>query len=289
MKLPKHLFRLLITLAIVLLVHPYSARAAACKRYHVVQTGEDIGGISQMYGVSWASVIELNQLAYPGIIYVGQSLCLETEETITEQTSSEGFRFSSVRVTRNDSVIISTKNIPANDLFHVYMGPNGSKGADGIWVGDLYTGPGGSVSATFPIPTPLYGSTKIAMRMESDQSGVYYYSWFYNINGSGLAASGSTSSSSKYVSFSIVRVNPGNWVTIKVKNAHPNERYYVVIGKMGTKAANGAVVGTFNAGSDGTISATFPIPNKFSDNKRLAIRIESDSSGSYYYNWFEND
>ena len=59
------------------------------------------------------------------------------------------------------------------------MGKMGTKGVDGIEVGETYSGAGGSLTATYSIPKSLRGLDRIAIRLESP-SGYYSYNWFYN-------------------------------------------------------------------------------------------------------------
>ncbi len=84
-------------------------------------------------------------------------------------------------VVRNSSVTIQTHNLPPGDEFKVLMGPNGTKAKNGYYVDLISSGSGGSKSYTFDIPHQLYGSYKIAIRLQSTTgSGYFAYNWFYN-------------------------------------------------------------------------------------------------------------
>lgn len=83
-------------------------------------------------------------------------------------------------VARDSKVTIKTTNYPANDKFDVYMGAYGTKGIGGIKAGTLETGTGGTLTATFDIPTALKSSYQIAIRLQSATSGYFSYNWFYN-------------------------------------------------------------------------------------------------------------
>ena len=86
-------------------------------------------------------------------------------------------------VVRNSSVTIQTHNLPPGDEFKVLMGPNGTKAKNGYYVDLISSGSGGSKSYTFDIPHQLYGSYKIAIRLQSTTgSGYFAYNWFYNNN-----------------------------------------------------------------------------------------------------------
>jgi len=100
----------------------------------------------------------------------------------TATPSYAGFpTFSISAVVKDTSVTIAGKNFPPNQTFTVRMGAYGTLGIGGIVVGTLSSGTGGSLTATFNIPSALQGSTKIAIRMDSPQ-GYFAYNWFWNNN-----------------------------------------------------------------------------------------------------------
>ncbi len=85
-----------------------------------------------------------------------------------------------VSVSRDNTVTIQTNNFPAGVNFDVLMGPMGTRGVGGYYVGTLNSGAGGTLSATFPIPPQLYGQYQIAIRTQNLYTGYYSYNWFYN-------------------------------------------------------------------------------------------------------------
>jgi hypothetical protein len=83
-------------------------------------------------------------------------------------------------VVRNKTVTVTTNNLPPNDKFDVLMGPMGTRGVNGYYVTTIDSATGGAVSLTFDIPTQLKGSHRIAIRLQSKQSGYFAFNWFYN-------------------------------------------------------------------------------------------------------------
>jgi LysM repeat protein len=83
-------------------------------------------------------------------------------------------------VVRNNNVTITTHNFPPGLKFDVRMGPMGTRGINGIKVGTLNSGNGGSITATYQIPAALQGSYKISIRTQNWATGYYSYNWFYN-------------------------------------------------------------------------------------------------------------
>ena len=83
-------------------------------------------------------------------------------------------------VVRNQSVTIRTRNFPPKGNFDVLMGSMGTRAVNGYYVGHLYSGGGGNMTATYSIPPALRGSYKIAIRTQNPPTGYYSYNWFYN-------------------------------------------------------------------------------------------------------------
>lgn len=81
-------------------------------------------------------------------------------------------------VVANSTVTITGYNFPPNQKFTVTMGPFGSLGIGGTVVGTTETAEGGTLTATYNIPSNLAGSNQIAIRLESPYN--YAYNWFYN-------------------------------------------------------------------------------------------------------------
>lgn len=90
------------------------------------------------------------------------------------------FSVSLVSVREDDWVKIKTSNLPANVTFDVLMGKSGSKGVKGIKVGTLRDDEGGSLKATFDIPSELVGKSKIDIRLENKSLGIVTYLTFEN-------------------------------------------------------------------------------------------------------------
>lgn len=195
--------------------------------------------------------------------------------------------FSIVSVQKNTSVTIQTYNFPANDTFTVTMGPYGSQGIGGVVVGSTSSGSGGSFTVTYSIPSSLSGSYKIAIRLESPTTGYYAYNWFYNdTTGS---ASTPVPGYSGYPWFSISAVVRDTSVTINANNFPANDSFKVLMGPYGTQGVGGIEVATTNTNAGGSFTATYSIPASLAGSYKIAIRLQSPTSGYYAYNWFYNN
>lgn len=200
--------------------------------------------------------------------------------------------FSILSVQKKVSVTIKTYNLPPGDSFDVLMGKMGTKGVNGIKVDTLNSGSGGSLTATFNIPSALASNYQIAIRLQSNTgSGYYAYNWFYNnkSNSSGNSGGSGGSSYKGIPSFYIMKVVKNKTVSIKTNNFPANDKFRVLMGPMGTQGINGIQVAVVKSKNGGTLNYSFNIPNSLKGSKKISIRLESIKGTGYYaYNWFYN-
>jgi hypothetical protein len=200
--------------------------------------------------------------------------------------------FSIQAVVRDSTVTILTNNFPANQDFTVRMGPYGTLGVGGIVVATTNSGAGGAFQATYAIPSSLYGSYQIAIRMDSNY-GYYAYNWFYNntVGGPTVTPGGPTTvpptGYTGYPTFNILGVVQNSSVTVQTYNFPPNQTFTVRMGPYGTLGIGGIVVATFDSGAGGAFQATYAIPAALAGSYQIAIRMDSNM-GYYAYNWFYN-
>lgn len=208
--------------------------------------------------------------------------------------------FDIVTVQADQSISIKTANFPANDTFQVMMGEIGTRAVDGILVDTLHSGSGGTFTANLNIPAALKGKKQISVRLQSAASGYYSYNWFWNSTG-GVPVTGATPTKAPTSGptatpvpnatavFSISSVVVNQTVTITTKGFPANDTFQVLMGKIGTRGVDGVKVDSFNSGSGGVFAKTFNIPAELKDQRQIAIRLESTTSGHYSYNWFWNN
>ncbi len=202
--------------------------------------------------------------------------------------------FSIKSVVMNQSVTILTNNLPPNDTFTVTMGKYGTKGVGGIVVATTNSGSGGSLELTYTIPTNLYNFNPIAIRMQSPTTGFFAYNWFWNTDSSVSPtptpppSTPPPSGYSGFPTFSITAVVKDSTVTISGANFPPNDTFTVLMGPYGTKGIGGTNVGSTSTGSGGSLSATYNIPSSLAGSAKIAIRLQSPTTGYFAYNWFWN-
>jgi hypothetical protein len=212
--------------------------------------------------------------------------------------------FSIVSVVKNQTVSILTHNFPPNDTFTVAMGKYGTKGIEGVVVGTTNSGEGGSFEVTYNIPSELIDLNLISIRMQSPTTGYYAYNWFWNNTANVTSTPSPTATPTQsptptatptppkysgYPTFSITAVVKDNTVSISGSNFPPNDTFTVLMGNYGTNGVNGINVGSINTGGGGSLSATYNIPASLAGATRIAIRLQSPTSGYFAYNWFWNN
>ncbi len=278
------------------------AVSATCQQSHNVRVGETLSEIGKQYGVSWPALAALNSIPNANMIYAGSTLCISAERVVAPIVGQPVTRIPTINITSVDpgkSVTIQTANYPANTNFEVRMGAFGTRGINGIKVGTLNSGAGGTVTETFSIPDALKGAGRVAIRLDSTSSGHFSYNWFWN--GAATSTTGTTGSTAAVQgtasrlapgtipTFSILSVVRGEKVVIQAQNFPANDTFDVRMGAMGTRGVGGVKVRTFNSDKGGTFTAEFQIPEAFRNAGRIAIRLESPVTGYYSYNWFYNN
>jgi len=207
--------------------------------------------------------------------------------------------FTILSVVRDQAVTIQAYNLPPNDSFVVTMGSMGTRGINGYVVATTESGAGGAQQLSYTIPTQLYGSYQISIRLQSPTSGYYAYNWFYNVTTGGTGGPVVPTptpnpvppppSYSGYPTFSIISVVRNQSVTIQTYNLPPNDSFVVTMGPMGTRGINGYVIGTTDSGVGGSQQYSYAIPAALANSYQIAIRLQSPYSGYYAFNWFYNN
>jgi hypothetical protein len=163
----------------------------------------------------------------------------------TQPPPSSGYTgiptFSIVSVRPDTDVTIQTHNLPPNQLFDVTMGLMFTQGINGIKVGEIASGAGGSFQATFPIPAELRGQARIAIRAQTRHADPYYaYNWFWNTTGgTGGQPPPTQPPITAIPTIKICQVVENSTVEFQTANYPPNMNFTVTLGPMGTRGIGG--------------------------------------------------
>lgn len=195
-------------------------------------------------------------------------------------------------------------NWTSNDKFKVYVGRNDDD-FENIWVGLVSGKKPRSFTQTFDIPSALRNTRIIKVMVVSNFTGHSgstaftnadewevstpsgEYNWAY-IN-SAMAAKSSTGTPFSEV----LNVVENNEVTMRLYNFPEDTDLVVRMGPIGTRAINGLVVDEINTGTyededNPVLVATFPIPGQLKGLDPIAVRVESDSTDHFAYDYFRN-
>ncbi|HAF61886.1 MAG TPA: hypothetical protein DCK95_06125 [Anaerolineaceae bacterium] len=91
-----------------------------------------------------------------------------------------------------------------------------------------------------------------------------------------------------YPTISILSVVEDESVTISTNLFPKKELYYVYMGLRGTMGINGTLVTKLYTGDGGSFKAKFYIPEELMGEEIISIRLESQDSPYYSYDWFYN-
>lgn len=210
---------------------------------------------------------------------------------------SAGASISILSVVPDEKVTIQMNNLPPQDVLQIHMGFMGTNVSAAKYVGTVVTDEGGEMRRTIKIPKKFHDEGKIAIWVDSNQSGYSAYNWFYNDQAASYytdpdpsySATTLVSSLSQYPTADVVGGVAGESVTVQGMNFPANETLEVRMNYMGTDGVEGTLVETISTGDSGEFTGTFAIPEEFQSKAQLSIRVENSSSGHYAYNWFSND
>ncbi len=80
-----------------------------------------------------------------------------------------------------------------------------------------------------------------------------------------------------------------NTVTISAVNFTTDDTYTVRMNYYHTQGVAGFIVDSQVTDATGAFTATYTIPDSLKGENQIAIRLESDNSVYYSYNWFWNN
>jgi hypothetical protein len=215
--------------------------------------------------------------------------------TTPGHTGTPTFKIDSV--VTDQTVTITTNNFPPSQVFTVTMGPMGTRGINGIVVGQLNSGAGGALTATYNIPDQLKGSYQISIRAQTAHTAplipFYAFNWFYNNTDGTGGEPPPPDPDSGYTgipTFKVCQVTRDGSVVIVTNNFPANQQFTVTMGPMYTSGINGFNVGTLNSGDGSSQRLTFNIPAELAGSSRISIRAQTGHANPFFaYNWFFNN
>jgi LysM repeat protein len=259
-----------------------------CKQWHTVQSGDYLTKIAKQYNTTWQVLVDINNLADPNLIFVGQKLCVSltqtTGNTTTNPPAPTGVRVYASNVKEDLTVTLQGKSLTANTSYTVYLKNGKANLATDYWVGIVTTQSDGTFKVTYNMPKKLYDVTKINVTIVNG-SGDTASNWFYNITSDGYVGG----NGSPVLSFTIVNVEENETVKIQTSNLPANVTFQVYMGKLDTKGEAGILVGTLSSTKGGTVTATFEIPEALQDRSKIDILVESNTLEMSAFQTFENE
>lgn len=256
-----------------------------CKQWHTVKTGEYLSQIARTYGTDYRTIVEINSLVNPNVIYPNQQLCVSlvsgNPPVIPVVTGSANIVAASVK--EDTSVTLQARNLTALTRYTVYLSSNKTSYSPLTYVGVVTTDKDGAFKVTYTIPKKLIDVAKIKVTILSTK-GDRVSNWFYNATIEGNTGGVSAPAASIVVDSS--KLN--KWVKIKGSNLPAQLTYQVFIGKEGSEGLNGFQVGSLTVAKNGSVLSSFDIPVQYKDKAKLDIRLVNEPYGIVYYQTFAN-
>jgi len=125
------------------------------------------------------------------------------------------------------------------------------------------------------------------MRLSWAQRGIQLALVLVLVAGMALVQAPSRAQAATIPTFEIIKVVTDDSVTIRTKNFPANMVFTARMGKIGTQAVGGTVVGNTDSGKGGSFDVTYKIPADLKGLAQIAIRLDG-KQGYYAYNWFDN-
>ena len=285
-------------LAIILVINLFSVAAvpvqasSSCKDYYWVQYGDTLYKIGVKYGITWTDIANANGIGSPYTIYYGTSLCIPyggssyySNTYYTYSAAATGdFSASILDVTANKNFTLKAINLPKQENFEISVGK--CNYAIPTVVGEFSTGSSsGSFTDTYKIPSKFKNVSCLVMYMDSTKTTRSTSITFTN---SSTTTSSSSTADFSNLKFSINSVTKNKTVTIRVTDFRKNEKYKVYIGKYGTGAYPGTLVGTFKQENNQDFNLKLNIPTSYKGSDKLDIRIEGVTVAASTYHTFRN-
>lgn len=285
MKLIKNTTLLLmaITISIGLVIttsQPVSAAVEEpqkCTRWHTVNKGEYLSMIAEQYETNWYSLVEINQLTNPSLIYVGNRLCIfhsdfSTMPLVNNTISSNSARVFATSVKEDQTVTLQGKYLVANSRYDIYLGKYKTDPAIRIPVGSISTDKNGAFQTTVTIPKKLYDVLKIRVSL-TNQRGDTKSNWFINTTSSGNVGG----IGSPELSIAVKSVKKGQWVKIETNNLPAKVSFKVYMKRSGANDRKWVFVGTLRNSKGGKVVESFEIPESIKDRSKLEIMAVNDA------------
>jgi len=211
---------LAVTSAVVASPVAAQGTVVACAATYTVKVGDDLYRIAQANGTTWPVLQQLNGIANPNLLFVGQTLCLpngvliatpipvipvititpapiSTPIIVTATPGAVPFGglvlpppgvYPSIAFDRQfaspgDTITITGVNFPTNGIADVFIKPLNSLEAY-MLAGQTTTSATGTVSLAFPIPTVISGQAltgyAFSVLVKERTTGYYGFNYFYN-------------------------------------------------------------------------------------------------------------
>lgn len=249
------------------------------------------------YAYNW-----FENIAAPAPVTAADGTADPAEASIPVEVKHPNFTISNV--VTDKSVTVKGQDFPTGEEFTVLMGIYGTYGMGGEKVTTQKTGEKGEFKATYDIPESFKGAYIIAVRIENETSAYYAFNYFYNSDyveptlapvetkSSAVEPTKETAVSEPsytgYPSFTITAVKMDESFSVKAENLPPMDKFVVVVADVNGDPATTFTIGSVQSEKGGVIESSFDIPEELKGVGVISVRMASEESGYFSYNYFYN-
>lgn len=199
-----------------------------------------------------------------------------------------------VAVVKNQQIILSATNFPANVDFYLRVGPYSSFFTNYKVVMNFNSGSGGSFKLTVNLPDIVKDVDLVTVRVDSMgvQPSVFAYNAFHNKNQGTIPSNPTPTPAPTTVKpfVAVTAVEKNTRITFSATNLPANTNFSVRIGPYYNFSSVQQTVLTFNSGSGGSLIFNVDLPAIVKDVSLVTILLESTSGSPHIvtYNAFYN-
>ena len=242
-----------------------------CTRWHTVQKGEYLSKIAEQYDTSWYSIVEINQLTNPSLIYQGNKLCIfhsdfSSNPPVISPINNSSASIFAASVKEDETVTLHGKNLVKESRYNIFLEKYRTNTGIKYLAGTITTDKNGAFKTTISIPKKLYDIQKIRVSI-SNPRGNTASNWFINATSSGNTGGIGTPE----FGLDLHSVKKGQWVKIDTQNLPANVSFKVYMNRPGANEKKAILIGTLRDSKGGTVRKTFEIPEVFKDQANLKL------------------
>lgn len=266
---------LLLVLVSALAISAFATSAPAkveCSSTYIVRSGDTLFKIAKAHKVTLTDLAKANNITNINLIFAGQSLCIPKEGT-SNTSSSQPNTSSNFSATHTaNQLSLEVKNYPKNSVFFVRVRVRTTGDLSKQWekIGVLQTDKNGVGNSKLTLPASLKDTSIFSVCLKNIANS--NKTCTTSIKGSGSNSSSGNNSPASFTA----SVKRDSKLTINSKNLPQNSSFFVKVRDVRSTNGNAWVrVGSLSTGNNGSVTASFDLPNKVQKYATLSVCLKN--------------